>query len=115
VAFLLEEGQEMVVVPVVGKHLQNQGRMSPAAEHGGGEEGPIVAMGHPLPQNPEGAAVGLLGGISQAIQENLDFARIGQVAQDSALGFRQIRIERIFNTHLAFLNFTPSIPFPQVG
>jgi len=100
---------------VVGKHLQNQGRMPQAAEHGGGKQRPVIAVSHSLPQNPEGAAVGFFGGISQFIQESLDFTRSGQAAQDSTLGFRQMLIEVILNPHLDFPNSIPLTPFPEKG
>jgi hypothetical protein len=89
--------------------------MSQTAEHGGGKQRSVIAVGHSLPQKPEGAAVGFFGGISQFIQEILDFTRSGQAAQDSTLGFRQMLIEVILNPHLDFPNFIFLIPFPEKG
>jgi len=63
---LFEKGQKVIVVPVVGKHLQDQGRMSQAAEHGGGKQRPVVSVGLSLPQGQRVfgtfSPVGNLGG-----------------------------------------------------
>ena len=63
---LFEKGQKVIVVPVVGKHLQDQGTMPQTAEQGGGEEGAVVSVGLSLPQGQKVfgtfSPVGNLGG-----------------------------------------------------
>jgi len=59
--FLFEKGQEMVVVPAIGEHFQDQGGVPDAAEHCRGKEGAVVAVGHPLSQNSKRATVNFFG------------------------------------------------------
>jgi hypothetical protein len=106
--FLLEKGQEMIVVPAVGQHFQDQGRVSDAAEHCRSKEGTVVAVGHPLPQNSKGATVSLFCRIFQVIQKSLNFGRGFQGPKDLILRFGQMLIELVFKIH-----FDPFIfPYP---
>jgi hypothetical protein len=74
-AFFFEERQQVVVVPAVGQHLQNQGRISQTAEEGGGQQGSVIAVGHPLAKHPQGAAVSPFGGVREFVQKGLDSVR----------------------------------------
>jgi hypothetical protein len=79
----------VVVITAVGEHLQDQGRISQAAEHGRSEKGAIKAMSNPFPEDPQGTPVNMLRAIVKLIKERLDLSRVVQPCDDLTFGLGQ--------------------------
>ncbi len=68
----------MIVIPLVGNHIQNQGRITDLPEGGCSEQGAVKTVCGFILQNLQRAAIKGIGAVNQFIQKQLDFVRIGQ-------------------------------------
>jgi hypothetical protein len=116
VAAKFVDREQVIVIVRVGDDLQDERRVSDAAQGHGGEEGAVEAVADPLAQHTQRTAVEVVRAVGNGVEKSLDFYRTVQAVEQIEFGGGEFGFEGAQcvvheNSNHFILNST-SVTFP---
>jgi hypothetical protein len=74
-----EAGQQLLVIPIIGKHVDDQRRKTDEAQGCSGIQGTIKAVGDPITKDAQRASIEIIGAVMNTVQKLLNSDRILQL------------------------------------